>query len=72
MLLCIGACSGGKDPGPPDPTVPGWLGNRSTGAIAGFACYSDNKLLASWLPSEQTARDWQAMVGGAGLVTSCN
>ena len=50
----------------------GWLGNRSTSAIAEYVCYNDNKLVASWLPSEQTARDWQALVGaGTQTVISC-
>ena len=50
----------------------GWLGDRSfqtvdtrkvmNGLIAEHACYAGDKLGASWLPSEQTARDWQAMV----------
>jgi pimeloyl-ACP methyl ester carboxylesterase len=50
----------------------GWLANRSTGAIAGYSCYNGDKLVASWLPSEQTARGWQILVGGNGGVTSCN
>ena len=49
----------------------GWLGDRSTTAIAVHGCYAANKLLASWLPSEQTARDWQTLVGGNGAVISC-
>lgn len=49
----------------------GWLGNRSTYAIAGWGCYSGDKLVASWLPTEQTARDWQGFVAGAGGVNSC-
>jgi hypothetical protein len=40
----------------------GWLADRSSFAIAEFDCYSGHKLTASWLPSEQTARSWQAMV----------
>ena len=51
----------------------GWLGNRTTRAIAADACYSGDKLAASWLPSEQTARDWQAMVssGSVTTITAC-
>jgi hypothetical protein len=50
----------------------GWLANRTTGTIAAFDCYNDDPLLASWLPTEQTARDWQSMVWGNGGVTTCN
>lgn len=51
----------------------GWLGNRTTRAIAADACYSGDKLAASWLPSEQTARNWQAMVSSRSVttVTAC-
>lgn len=49
----------------------GWLGNRSTGAIATYACYGSTRSSASWLPSEETALDWQRMAGGAGVVSSC-
>lgn len=51
----------------------GWLGNRTTRAIAASACYSGDKLSASWLPSEQTARDWQTMVssGSVKTITAC-
>ena len=51
----------------------GWLGNRTTRAIAAHGCYSDDKLTASWLPSEQTARDWQTMVssGTVKTITTC-
>jgi hypothetical protein len=40
----------------------GWLGDRSSFAVAQYGSYSGDKLRASWLPSEQTARDWQALV----------
>jgi hypothetical protein len=51
----------------------GWLGNRTSRAIAEHACYADDKLTASWLPSEQTARNWQAMVSSRTVttVTAC-
>ena len=49
----------------------GWLGDRSTGAIATYACYGSTRSSASWLPSEETALDWQRMAGGAGVVSSC-
>jgi predicted esterase len=43
----------------------GWLGNRTTRAISPFATYPDDPLVASWLPTEQLARDWQKLVGGS-------
>ncbi|MGE5927863.1 MAG: hypothetical protein ACM357_10945, partial [Gemmatimonadota bacterium] len=49
----------------------GWLGNRSTGAIAPHACYTATRSSASWLPSEETARDWQRMAGGSVVVDGC-
>jgi predicted esterase len=52
----------------------GWLGNRTSQAIAAEPCYSGDKLSASWLPSERTARDWQAFVSSstATTVNSCS
>jgi hypothetical protein len=50
----------------------GWLANRSTTAVAGYSCFSGDKLVASWLPTEQTARDWQQIVGRSGTVNSCS
>lgn len=38
----------------------GWLGNRSSFEIADYAGYDADRLQASWLPSMQTALDWQA------------
>jgi hypothetical protein len=49
----------------------GWLANRTTKQIASYACYPGDKSTASWLPSEQTARDWQTMVGGSPNVIAC-
>ena len=49
----------------------GWLGNRSTGAIATYACYGSTPSSASWLPTEETARDWQRMAGGTVVVEEC-
>lgn len=40
----------------------GWLGDRQTFAIAEFAQYGGDPLKASWLPTMQTARDWQVFV----------
>jgi hypothetical protein len=48
----------------------GWLGNRSNGAIASYACFSATPSSASWLPSEETARDWQRMAQGT-VVGGC-
>ena len=65
-------------PETPGPLLPldeadGWLGNRTTHVIAPYACYEGDKLAASWLPSEQTARDWQHFVslGEVTEVTTC-
>ena len=49
----------------------GWLGNRSNGAIATHACYTGDASSASWLPTEEAARDWQRMAGGSVVVTGC-
>lgn len=49
----------------------GWLGNRSTGAISTYACYSSTRSSASWLPSQETARNWQRMAGGTVVVSDC-
>jgi pimeloyl-ACP methyl ester carboxylesterase len=49
----------------------GWLGNRSTGAISTYACYSSTHSSASWLPSQETAVNWQRMAGGSAVVSSC-
>jgi hypothetical protein len=51
----------------------GWLGDRTSFAIAGFACFTGDKGRASWLPTEQNARDWQAMTSTrfGPVVTVC-
>ena len=49
----------------------GWLGNRSTGAVATYACYNGTRASASWLPSQGTALNWQRMAAGAGVVSAC-
>lgn len=49
----------------------GWLGDRSNGAIAPYACYSSNPSVASWLPSRETALDWQRMAGGTAVKEGC-
>lgn len=48
----------------------GWLGDRSNGAIASYGCYGAARSSASWLPSRETAQDWQRMAGG-NMVGSC-
>ena len=49
----------------------GWLGDRSSGAIATYACFSSTRSSASWLPSRETALDWQRMAGGTVVVGAC-
>ena len=49
----------------------GWLGNRSTGAIASYACYGSVRSSASWLPSPETALHWQRMAGGTVVSSAC-
>lgn len=64
---------------PPTPGAPlraitvtnGWLGDRSNGAISTYACFGAPRASASWLPSEQTALDWQRMAGGTVVVSGC-
>jgi pimeloyl-ACP methyl ester carboxylesterase len=49
----------------------GWLGDRTSGAIATHACYASDRSRASWLPSQQTAVNWQRMAGGSTVVAAC-
>lgn len=49
----------------------GWLGDRSSGEISPYACFSSTRSSASWLPSEETALDWQRMAGGTAVVKDC-
>ena len=49
----------------------GWLGARSSGAISTYACYSSTRSSASWLPTRETALDWQRMAGGTVVVSAC-
>ena len=49
----------------------GWLGNRSTGAVSAYACYSSTRSSASWLPSQEAALGWQRMAGGTVVVSAC-
>jgi len=49
----------------------GWLGNRSTGAVATHACYGSTRSSASWLPSREAALGWQRMAGGSVVASAC-
>ena len=49
----------------------GWLGTRSSGAIATYACYGAARASASWLPTRETALNWQRMAGGTSVVSAC-
>jgi len=49
----------------------GWLGDRTSFSIAGYSCFTGDKTAASWLPSEQTAREWQSMMGFVTTVVPC-
>ncbi|MGD8496610.1 MAG: carboxypeptidase-like regulatory domain-containing protein [Gemmatimonadales bacterium] len=48
---------------PTDQTT-GWLGDRGTFDIAAYDDYSGDELAAAWLPSEESATLWRALVGG--------
>jgi hypothetical protein len=43
----------------------GWLGARETGIAWPWATYPGDRAAASWLLDEDTAHDWEALVGGA-------
>lgn len=47
----------------------GWLGNLESFSTAAYPCYDEDRLLASWLPSMQTAMDWQRFVSSASVTT---
>jgi hypothetical protein len=49
----------------------GWLGSRSSGAISPYACYGSTRSTASWLPTRETALNWQRMAGGTVVTSSC-
>jgi hypothetical protein len=48
----------------------GWLGDHATFAVGSHPCFSSNKATASWLPSAQTARDWQTLVSRGSITTT--
>jgi len=61
-------------PGAPLRTITladGWLGDRSNGAISSYPCFSSTRSSASWLPSKETALDWQRMAGGTVVTGGC-
>jgi dienelactone hydrolase len=65
-------------PGAPVQLIPvgessGWLASRTSHAIAPFDCYAGDKKTASWVPTEQAARDWLRITapGSAATVTQC-
>jgi pimeloyl-ACP methyl ester carboxylesterase len=49
----------------------GWLGDRSSGAVSTYACFGSSPSGASWLPSRETALDWQRMAGGSLVIAAC-
>ncbi len=46
---------------PPIAESAGWLGDRSSYEVAAYASYAGDRLSATWLPNEATARDWHDM-----------
>jgi hypothetical protein len=48
----------------------GWAGDRRNGAISPYSCFGSAPSSASWLPTEETALDWQRMAGGT-IFTGC-
>jgi hypothetical protein len=48
----------------------GWVGDHATFAVGSHTCFSLNKATASWLPSAQTARDWQTFVSRGSITAS--
>ena len=48
----------------------GWLGNRTTGKASSWATYSGNRASASWLPSQATATEWEALVAAPAVTLS--
>ena len=53
------------------PQADGWLGSRSSGTISTYACYDAARSSASWLPTRETALNWQRMAGGTVVVSAC-
>ena len=51
----------------------GWLADRTSFVIAPFGCFTGDRPRASWVPGEQNARDWQAVMapGTSPTITTC-
>ena len=51
----------------------GWLANRTSHVISPFACFAGDKRAASWVPNEQSARQWQSITapGSTAAVILC-
>jgi pimeloyl-ACP methyl ester carboxylesterase len=51
----------------------GWLADRTSHAIAPFPCFTGNRTAASWVPTEPSAREWQAIsaLGSGATVGQC-
>jgi len=47
----------------------GWLGDNTTFGIGSFECFTGDRSAASWLPTRETAEDWQSL-SSDGRVTS--
>jgi hypothetical protein len=43
----------------------GWLGDLATGETKRWAAYKGDRAAASWLPSNQTAKEWEIFVSAA-------
>lgn len=46
------------------PEASGWLGDRTTFAVAPFATYPGTRTTATWLPTQGVAEAWQAFSAG--------
>ena len=49
----------------------GWLADPSSFAIGTADCYGRETLEASWLPSRETARDWQRFASNGSVTEAC-
>jgi len=45
----------------------GWLGDRDTGEAKRWAAYRGDRAVASWLPSNRTAKEWEIFVSAAPI-----
>jgi len=46
------------------PETSGWLGDRASGVAWSWDTYPGDRAHASWLPSQETAEDWEALIAG--------